>query len=88
MSPKQIEKWERTRAKGFKRFFWVNGFCGGGVTTGIAWWLSMAFFVRGGPAVLGIAAMLVGAGFLIIYSTILLMRFLEKKSRDKSGSEV
>lgn len=46
------------------------------------------FIVRGGPAVLGIAAALFGAGFLIIYSTILLMRFLEKKPREKSGSEV
>lgn len=46
------------------------------------------FVVRGGPAVLGIAAMLFGAGFLIIYSTILLIRFRETKSREKSGSEV
>lgn len=33
-----------------------------------------AFIVRGGPAVLGIVATLFGAGFLTIYSTILLMR--------------
>lgn len=46
------------------------------------------FVVRGGPAVLGIAAALFGAGFLIIYSTILLMRFLKNKSREKSGREV
>lgn len=46
------------------------------------------FVVRGGPAVLGIAAVLFGAGFLIIYSTILLMRFLGKRPREKTGSEV
>lgn len=39
------------------------------------------FIVRGGPAVLGIAAVLFGAGFLITYSTILLMRFLKNKSQ-------
>ncbi len=40
------------------------------------------FIVQGGPAVLGIAAMLFGAGFLIIYSTIVLLRFLQKRSHE------
>ena len=49
------------------------------------------FVVRGGPAVLGICATVLGAGFLIIYSTILLLRFLQKRSHegeeDSAGSQ-
>ena len=38
-----IEKWETTRAKGKKRFVWVNGFIGWGITTAILWSLAMQF---------------------------------------------
>lgn len=36
-----IEKWEKTRIKGKKRFLWVNGFLGWGVTTAILWSIIM-----------------------------------------------
>lgn len=36
-----IEKWEKTRTKGKKRFLWINGFIGWGVTTAILWSIFM-----------------------------------------------
>jgi hypothetical protein len=36
-----LEKWEKTRAKGKKRFLWVNGFLGWGVMTAILWSIIM-----------------------------------------------
>lgn len=38
-----VEKWEAIRAKGKKRFIWVNGFIGWGLTTAILWSLLMHF---------------------------------------------
>lgn len=36
-----LEKWEATRAKGKKRFLWVNGFVFWGFTTAILWSIVM-----------------------------------------------
>ncbi|WP_438864011.1 hypothetical protein [Neptunicella sp.] len=36
-----IEKWEATRTKGKKRFIWINGFIGWGITTAVLWSLIM-----------------------------------------------
>lgn len=39
-----IEKWEKTRIKGKKRFIWVNGFLVWGLSTAILWSMIMEAF--------------------------------------------
>ncbi|RYV02110.1 hypothetical protein SOPP22_11105 [Shewanella sp. OPT22] len=36
-----LDRWEKTRSKGKKRFLWVNGFLGWGVVTAILWSIIM-----------------------------------------------
>jgi hypothetical protein len=43
MSRDERTKWEETRARGFRRFLWLHGFLGWGVTTGVLWWVTMTF---------------------------------------------
>jgi len=39
-----IEKWEKIRSKGKKRFIWVNGGLGWGVSTAVIWSIIMELY--------------------------------------------
>jgi hypothetical protein len=64
MTPRQVESWSRTRAKGRTRFVWLTGVVSWGLLVAIFWSVAMASFQGWDrfPRRLGIALILFPIG--------------------------